>query len=444
MKTPKHLSFSSLRTAFSQILEQLPDQRQAAKTKHRLHDAVMSSFACMFFQDPSLLHFQQQLKEQHNMDNLSSIFNVDSIPQPTQLRDIVDGVDSAAFQPVFNELLDRLRTDKLLKSFEFMDDLYLCSLDATQFFSSETITCAHCLKTTHAGGVTTYSHKALQAAIMHPDRKQVIALMPEEISNDDGHTKQDCEINAAKRLLPKLGQQHPHMKFIICGDGLYSKYPFVAEAQRQDMHFILVAKPDDHCSMMNVIAASSASVHEQCRRDERGRLHRYRWISQVPLSGNSIYTPFVNFFSYQLIVYDKRGKEKITYQNSWVTDLDVTADTIELLVRAARCRWKIENECFNTLKNQGYRIEHNFGHGNNNLCFNFFILTLLAFFFHQLFELADQCYQACRVKFGSKAHLWQTLRSYIRVIFFYSFEHLLAFALTPPGFKAPPLSSLAV
>lgn len=72
------------------------------------------------------------------------------------------------------------------------------------------------------------------------------------------------------------------------------------------------------------------------------------------------------------------------------------------------CRWKIENECFNTPKNQGYHLEHNYGHGEQNLSFNMYLLTLLAFFLHQIQELTEPLYQACRKKHGSKQHLWES------------------------------------
>ena len=83
------------------------------------------------------------------------------------------------------------------------------------------------------------------------------------------------------------------------------------------------------------------------------------------------------------------------------------------------------------MKNQGYCMERNYGHGDNNLCFNFYLLTLIAFFMHQIFELTDGLYQKCRVKFGSKRHLWETLRSYMKIIVFESWEFLLDFALKP-------------
>ncbi|MCP4757305.1 MAG: transposase, partial [Proteobacteria bacterium] len=96
--------------------------------------------------------------------------------------------------------------------------------------------------------------------------------------------------------------------------------------------------------------------------DAQGRIHEYEWVTDVPLNGKEDAIQ-VNFFRYRIIQIDRNGKEKTNYRGSWVTDLPVNEENIELLVKGARSRWKIENECFNTLKNQGYHIEHNFGHG---------------------------------------------------------------------------------
>lgn len=74
----------------------------------------------------------------------------------------------------------------------------------------------------------------------------------------------------------------------------------------------------------------------------------------------------------------------------------MTARNVDNMTKAGRYRWKIENECFNTLKNQGYHLKHNYGHGNENLIYNMYLLTLLTFYFHQIFELTDEEYQACR------------------------------------------------
>src|SRR5260221_6504200 len=101
-----------------------------------------------------------------------------------------------------------------------------------------------------------------------------------------------------------------------------------------------------------------------------------------------------------------------------VPHLEVTEKTIPILVKGGRCRWKIENECFNTLKNQGYCIDHSYGDGEKDLCFNFYLLTLMAFAFHQVFELSDKLYQTRRKELGSKKHLCEQVQAYIKLFAF--------------------------
>ena len=293
---------------------------------------------------------------------------------------------------------------------------------------------------------------------MHPGIRQVIPVMPEEISNTDGSTKQDCEMNAAKRFVNKLRKEHPQLGIIIGGDALFSKQPIIEDILAKRMHYIFVAKPDDHKAMMEELNDYD-KLNELKIEDEKGKLLVYEWINGVPINGREDALS-VNYFKFQILTRDEHGELKVTgltlngrkppifhslsrifptymkvkrkswvnYVNSWVTDFTITKENIETLVKAGRCRWKIENECFNTLKNQGYHIEHNYGHGKKNLCYNFYLLTLLAFFFHQIFELTDGLYQECRKKFGSKQHMWETLRAYIKIFLFHSWDNLLKFA----------------
>ena len=65
------------------------------------------------------------------------------------------------------------------------------------------------------------------------------------------------------------------------------------------------------------------------------------------------------------------GQELPSYQNSWLTDIGLNKGNVYKLARAGRCRWRIENECFNTLKNHSYHLEYSYGYGEKNLCFNF-------------------------------------------------------------------------
>ena len=428
MHHKKHLSFTALRTSLSEHFTQIDDRRQSAKVGYRLHDCLMSGFAMMFFQDPSILAFQQRLQEGIQRNNLTTMFNVSDIPKDTQMRSVLDAIATWQLDGIFADFLQRLQRGKHLANYQFLNGGYLVSVDGSEYFSSEKIHCPHCLVTKSKGNVR-YHHQILQSVIVHPDMRQVLPLAPESISNRDGSKKQDCERNAAKRVVRKIKASYPKLKIIVTADGLYSNQPFIDELKTAKMSFILVAKPTDHKLLFEwvneLMALGDGGSLELS--DEKGRRHRYQWVNQVPLNGSKD-ADLINFFQYQLVA--KTGK--VTYKNSWVTDIEVNENNVVSLVKGGRARWKIENETFNTLKNQGYHIEHNFGHGQQNLSMIFFTLNLLAFYVHQILELTDRLYHKVRyTKFTSRKEYWNQLRCTIRILVFPRWESLLTFILDP-------------
>ena len=95
MKIKKHLGFKSLRELLSSTFNKIKDGRQSHKIEHSVHDSLMSGFACMFFQEPSLLQFQIRLEKKLHKNNLKELFDVQNIPESTQLRTIIDKVESS-------------------------------------------------------------------------------------------------------------------------------------------------------------------------------------------------------------------------------------------------------------------------------------------------------------------------------------------------------------
>jgi hypothetical protein len=430
MHTKKHLSFNALRKMLSRRFLEIPDFRQEGKVEHGVHDVLMSGFAMMFYQDSSLLQFQQRLQEAIHKNNLQTLFQVESIPKDSQMREVIDEVESQELEPLFEDFFRPLQRGKHLEGYRVLGDYYLISIDGSGYFSSDKIHCSGCLKKETKKGKIGYEHKIVQAALMHPDQRQVFPLAPEEVKNTDGRDKQDCEIEAGKRLVRKIRRSHVKLKIIIVGDSLYSKQPFMEGLGEERMRYVLVVKEEDHKLLMEWVN-EQRQLKEVSRlevKDKRGRLHIYEWINEVPLNGNKN-TLWVNYFEYWLVVGGK-----VTYHNSWVTDFSLSEGNVAELVRIGRCRWKIENETFNTLKNQGYHIEHNFGHGEKHLSINFLLLNLLAFFMHQIFELTDSLYQECRRAFGSRRNLWDHLRSSIHILIFPDWETLLRRLLRPSDF----------
>ena len=434
MHVKKHLGFAALKATMAQYFRQINDPRQAAKVDYCLHDVLMSGFAMMFFQDPSVLAFQKRLQEKAQANNLSTIFGINAIPKDSQLRDVTDLVPTETFSGIFPAFINHLQRGRQLSQYRVLDKYYLVPLDGSEYFSSDKICCPHCLKTEPTKAPIRYHHQILQAVIVHPNLRQVIPLFPEPIQNSDGYTKQDCETNAGKRILGKIRKAHPKLPIIITADDLYSKQPFVDALKENAMSYILAAKPSDHKILfewVDEITSMGGAQHIELT-DKKGKHHKYHWVNDVPLNG-SRNADQVNFFQYWII--DKNGKT--TYHNSWVSDLVVSKDNVQDMVKAGRARWKIENDTFITLKNQGYHIEHNYGHGNKYLSMNFFVLNLLAFFVHQILELCDRSYQQCRTKFSSRKEYWNQLRCTFRIILFRDFYHLLDYLFNPPMVRAP-------
>jgi Transposase DDE domain len=363
----------------------------------------MSAFAMFSLKSPSLLAFDKQRVE----GNLGTIYGIERVPCDTQMREILDPVSPESLRPVFKSVCRQLQRGKALEPMTFLDDHYLLALDGTGYFASKTIHCASCLHKVHRNGSVTYSHQMLGAAIVHPDRREVIPLRPEPIVKQDGTDKNDCERQAAKRFLATLRQDHPHLKFIITEDSLSSNAPHLETLQAHNLHYILGVKEGDHAFLFQQVqAAEHAGRVTYYERHDRaaGLVHRFRFVNDVPLNASHP-DRRVNF-----IEYWEMGQDMVQHF-SWGTDLRVTTRNVYRLMRGGRARWKIENETFNTLKNQGYNFEHNYGHGTQNLSVVFAMVMMLAFLVDQTQQLCCALFQAVWAKLGSKRLLWERMRA---------------------------------
>ena len=401
-KARKHLSadalFGLVRNGFAHI----PDYR-LSETDIPLADAFMSAFAMFSLKAPSLLAFDKERAE----GNLHTIYGIERVPCDTQMRELLDPISPKWLRPAFRSVFRQLQRGKALEAMPFLDGHYLLALDGTEYFSSKTIHCASCLHRVHRNSSITYAHQMLGAAIIHPDQRAVIPLMPEPIANDDGTDKNDCERNAAKRFVAKLRQDHPHLKFIITEDSLSSNAPHIETLQHYDLHYILGVKEGDHPFLFQQVQAAEQAgrVTYYERHDRTARvMHRFRFVNDMSLNASNIDVR-VNFIEYWEISDAK------AQHFSWVTDLRVSKRTVFHLMRGGRARWKIENETFNTLKNQGYHFEHNYGHGEQHLSVVFAMLMTLAFLVDQAQQLGCALFQAVWAKLGSKRLLWERMRA---------------------------------
>jgi hypothetical protein len=153
--------------------------------------------------------------------------------------------------------------------------------------------------------------------------------------------------------------------------------------------------------------------------------YRYKWINGIEnrADGEKLLVNYIYFEIYN------REKGKTIYKNSWVTNKTVTQDNVMTLVDCGRARWKIENENNNVLKNYGYHLEHNYGHGENHACEIYCILNLLAFLVHGLMILCDENFIEVRSYFGRRDEFYNALRTFFWAHLFQSWDDFLIFVI---------------
>jgi hypothetical protein len=401
-KARKHLSADALLRLVHTGFDHIPDYRPAG-VDIALPDVLRSAFAMFSLKAPSLLAFDKARAE----DNWHTIYGIQRVPCDTYMREILDPVSPKWLRPVFTSVFRQLQRGKVLAPLTFLDGHYLLALDGTEYVSSKTIHCPACLHRVHRNGSSTYTHQLLGAAILPPEQRAVIPLMPEPLMHRDGMDKNDCARNAAKRFGAKLRQDHPHLKFIVTDDSLSSNAPHIATLHEYGLHDILGVKAGDHASLFQQVqtAEQAGRVTSYERHDRAaGLVHRFHLLNDVPLNASHAEMR-VNF-----IEYWERGQDKVQHF-SWITDLRVNKRNVYHLMRGGRARWQIANETFNTLKNQGYHFEHNYGHGEQHLAVVFAMLMMLAFLVDQAQQLCCALFQAVWAKLGSKRMLWERMRA---------------------------------
>lgn len=295
----KHLSADALIATVRGAFGDVADSRKG-KPEIPIADALMSAYAMFSLKDPSILAFEKRWREDES--NLKSIYKIGSIPSDTQMRTILDPVSPDELRPAHNDILCDLQRGKALEKMRYLDEGYLLLLDGTGCFSSRKLSSPICLeKIDSQTGEKTYQLQMLGAAIANPDLKEVIPLIPEAISRQDGMDKNDCEINASRRLLIAFHREHPHLEIVVCQDGISPNGPYIRFLKDLGYHFILSVKETDHKHLFaRFDAAIQSGQAQEMTFDDPERkdtFHYFRWMNGLPINGSHKDLP-VNILEY--------------------------------------------------------------------------------------------------------------------------------------------------
>jgi hypothetical protein len=422
-------TFRTLLSFLSKGIEGFGDSRRGRNTQYSMRDIGLSAFGVFFCQSPSFLAHQNLMQQAQGTNNAHTLFGVQVLPSDNHVRSLLDPVDPKALGGVFAQSFQYLQGQGVVQRFRDVGNTLLVALDGTEYFRSESIHCPQCSVARHSDGRVVYSHSALMAAVVKPGFPQVIALQPEFISPQDGHDKQDCESAAARRWIRRTGGQLSELGLTLLGDDLYANAPMIAEVQQQELDYVFVVKETSHRYLyqelrsLEHLGEMQLLVKTQGVGKKRRRL-TYRFLNEVTLSGEAS-TVQVNWA--ELLISDEGAA--VTHRVAFVSSHRITAENVEALVQAGRCRWKIENEDFNTLKTKGYHFEHNFGHGKKYLAQTLLSLNILAFLFHTALEMLDERCAKLRGMLPRRDTFFQHIAALIQYLPFADWHSLVEFMI---------------
>jgi len=384
--------FASLLSGLKAVCAAFPDPRKGRGGNIAMADFGLSAFAMFFMQSASFLSFQRALERGHGRSNCQSLFGIERIPSDNYIRDMLDGADPALLAPCFERIERLLLEPAMGEAFDRLGDRTLIALDGTEYFCSQKITCPHCQTRKRSNGKTESYHSMLAATVVAPGHSKVVPLSPEFIVKQDGAEKQDCERSAVKRWLVKHAARLKPLRPVYLGDDLFACQSVVERLAANGDDFIFTCKETSHKALYDFI---DGCAFERCEVTVRkGKTHerrRYRFIETVPLRDGKDAAP-VNWIGFEI----SNAKGAVTYKTAFVTSLPVTKANVAEIAACGRARWKIENESFNVLKNHGYELEHNFGHGETYLAMTLAALNLLAFAWHTVLDLIEPPWRKAR------------------------------------------------
>lgn len=403
------LDFDSLyRQYVRPFFEQFPEVRRGKNLQISLADTLSSCFALFSLKCSSLLNFEERTSRESS--NLGEVYQIDRIPSDSGMRNILDKVDTVYLHTIFGTLFKAFKRSGKLDAYRWLQHRLIVSIDGTGFFGSQKICCPYCTVKKSQKGKTSYAHSILSAVITCPGKKEVFPLASEPISQQDGDRKNDCELNASKRLLKRITDLYPKEKLLLVEDALYANAPHIEGLLGAGMDYLIAVKPDGNKSLFAQFEGRRA----------RGGLKSKKTVltdgtRQVFYYANNLRLNSSHPVRCNMLVLEETTKKGVIKRFSWVSNIKLTATNVVAIMKAGRARWKVENETFNTLKNLDYGLEHNYGHGKQYLANNFAVLMMLAFLVDQIQQAACKKFRACWQAVKTKIKLWEVMRSIFRM-----------------------------
>lgn len=328
------------------LFEELTDKRQKGKVTYSMKSVCVTRLFALLCGITTMNSLTNKFNNEFAISNLSKIVNeeLNDLPHYDTINDIFDDLDILELRKIQKYIAYTLIRSKMFDKFKYNGKFQLL-IDGTGLVTFHYPHCEHCIVKSHKDGTKTYEHNVLEAKLVFDSF--VLSLDSEFIENPDSSVinlkKQDCEMNAFKRMAIRIKKNFPKLQFIITGDALYASGPFIMLCLDNKWDYIFRLKSDKlktvNRDFDGIISLESGSTHKNyfLVKDYKYNKYTFQIVRFIETSENI------------------EEKDKIF---TYITNLEVNDDNIKKIIHMGRKRWKIENQGFNNQKNILFDITH--------------------------------------------------------------------------------------
>jgi hypothetical protein len=278
---------------FNAWLDRLPDTRDPDACTYSTRFLAWWGLCLYLLQLGSRRQLDYELRDggPRVLANLNRLAQAEqtTLPVHDTLDHFLGHVAPAGWERLRTRAVQRLLRMKALDAARLLGRPVLLT-DATGLLCFRRRHCPCCLVQRH-GSQTLYYHPVLEAKLLGPSGV-VVSLGSEFIENADAQgargrsaeeVKQDRELRALARLLPRVKRDHPQLRFVLAVDSLYACGTVFALAQELKWSFVVTFKEGRTPALWREYQALRAACPDNCRRLAwgDGRVQEFRWVNRL-------------------------------------------------------------------------------------------------------------------------------------------------------------------
>ena len=334
-----------------------------------MHEAILSVVVMFLLKEGSRNSYNQDRADTNFSRNIRRALKI-NLMHGDSFNDVLSAIEENDLQRLKASMVRILVSGKVFYPYRH-NGKYLVAVDGSGTHSFDEDYNGKCLSKTSKNGVVSYSQAVLEAKLV-TENGFCISLASVWLENNQQgeHDKQDCELKAFKRLAMKIKELYPRLPITIVADALYANLPVMDICSSCQWDYLLVLKEG---VLKDLNEEISLRPDKKTCPNKAGRL---TWLNDLVLQTHKL-----SWLKW----------EEPCNCFSWITNMEIKdADMGLKLQRAARLRWKIENEGFNTQKNLGYNLEHKYSRISFVATRNYYQCMQLAHLIEQLALISRQ------------------------------------------------------